>query len=66
MDDEGRKYTLSLDNKIIVLSKEEGARWCKAIQPVVDDYVERAKGKGLPGQEYVRTVRELIERHGGR
>jgi TRAP-type C4-dicarboxylate transport system substrate-binding protein len=66
MDDEARKYTLSLDNKLIVLSEEEEARWCKAIQPVVDAYIERAKGKGLAGQQYVETIRTLIKKHSER
>jgi TRAP-type C4-dicarboxylate transport system substrate-binding protein len=66
MDEEARKYTLSLDNKIIVLPDEEGARWCKTIQPVVDDYIERAKGKGFPGKEYVETIRTLIKKHSAR
>jgi TRAP-type C4-dicarboxylate transport system substrate-binding protein len=66
MDDEARKYTLSLDNKIIVLPEEEEARWCKAVQPVVDAYIKRAKGKGLPGQQYVETIRTLIKKHSER
>jgi TRAP-type C4-dicarboxylate transport system substrate-binding protein len=66
MDDEGRKYTLSLGNKIIVLPDEEGARWCKTIQSVIDDYIKRAKEKGLSGQQYVETIRTLIKKHNAR
>jgi len=65
-DKEGRKFSLSLGNKIIPLSKEEGARWDKAVRPVVDEYIERAGDRGLPGKEYVKTIRELIKKYGNR
>ena len=63
-DEEGRKFTLSLGNKIILLSEEESARWCKAVQPVIDEYIKRAENNGLPGREYVETIRELIKKYG--
>jgi TRAP-type C4-dicarboxylate transport system substrate-binding protein len=62
-DGEGRKFTLSLGNKIIPLSREESARWCKAVEPVVDEYINRAGTKGLPGKEYVKTLRELVKKY---
>jgi TRAP-type C4-dicarboxylate transport system substrate-binding protein len=62
-DEEGRKFTLSLGNKIIPLSKEESDRWCKAVQPVIDEYVRRVGRKGLPGKEYVETIKEFIEKY---
>ena len=65
-DEEGRKFTLSLGNKIVQLSKEETARWRKQIQPVIEDYVRRVGSKGLPGKEYVETIKELIKKRGGK
>ena len=62
-DEEGRKFTLSLGNKIISLSKDESARWCKAVQPVIDQYIKRIESKGLPGKEYVETIRDLIKKY---
>lgn len=62
-DEEGRKFTLSLGNKIIQLSKEESARWCKAVQPIINKYVRRIESKGLPGEEYVKTIRDLIKKY---
>ncbi|MFH1491203.1 MAG: TRAP transporter substrate-binding protein [Pseudomonadota bacterium] len=62
-DEAGRKFTLGLKNEIIPLSPEEGARWAEAIQPVIAEYVESAKGKGLPGQEYVDTLKALIKKY---
>lgn len=65
-DKEGRKFTLSLGNKIVQLSKEESGRWRKKIQPVIEDYVRRVGSKGLPGKEYVETIKELIKERGGK
>ncbi len=62
-DEEGRKFTLSLGNQIITLAKAESARWCESVQPVMDEYVGRVRSMGLPGQEYVETVRELIKKY---
>ena len=63
-DEEGRKFTLSLGNKIIPLSEEESARWRKAVHLVVDVYIRRAESKDLPGKEYVKTIRTLIKKYG--
>jgi TRAP-type transport system periplasmic protein len=62
-DEAGRSYTLKMGNKIIPLSDEENARWAKAIQPVISDYVKKAEGKGLPGKEYVKTLKALIKKY---
>ena len=62
-DEEGREFTLSLGNKIIQLSKEESDRWCQAVQPVINAYINRAASKELPGKEYVETIKELIEKY---
>ncbi len=65
-DEEGRKFTLSLGNKIVQLSKEETARWHKKTQPVIDDYVRRVESKWLPGKEYVEATKELTKKRGGK
>jgi len=59
-DEAGRAYTLSLGNEILELSDAETARWEKAVQPIMDDYVTAVQAKGLDGEAYVRTVKELI------
>lgn len=51
IDRAGREFTLKLGNKIISLSAAENERWAKAVQPILKDYVERMKAKGLPGEE---------------
>ena len=50
-DDEGRKFTLELGNEIIPMSDEENARWAKAVEPVIGEWVKQAskKGPACPG-----------------
>jgi TRAP-type C4-dicarboxylate transport system substrate-binding protein len=62
-DAKAKDYILKMGNEIIPLSKEENARLAKAVQPVVDEYVQAAEAKGLPGKEYVKTIRELIDNY---
>ena len=56
-DQEGRKYTLSLGNEIIPLSEEESARWRKAVEPVIKDYIANTPD----GDKYVEKIRELMK-----
>lgn len=62
-DDEGRKFTLSLGNKIIPLSEAENNLWAYQVRPVIDDYASVLEGKGLPGKEYIKFIREGIDKH---
>ena len=55
-DKEGREYTKSLGNQIITLSDEENARWRKAVEPVIDDFIAKTPNGG----EYVSKIRELM------
>ncbi len=61
-DQEGRKYTLSLGNKVASLSIQEEGRWADAVRPVIDSYVNGLTKKELPGKEYVETIYGLIGR----
>lgn len=60
-DEEGRKYTLERGNEIIPLSAEESARWAKAVEPVIGEWVKEASKKGLPAQEYVDFLKEAVK-----
>jgi TRAP-type C4-dicarboxylate transport system substrate-binding protein len=64
LDLEGRQYTLSLGNKVISLSKEENARWKKAVSPIIQDYIKTTDTKGLPGKSAVKEVESLIKKYG--
>ena len=46
IDKQGRDFTLKSGNKIIPLSKEEDARWAKAVKPILDEYVKNMKREG--------------------
>jgi hypothetical protein len=46
------------------LSKEENARWKKAVSPIIQDYIKTTDAKGLPGQQAVKEVDSLIKKYG--
>jgi len=58
----GRDFSLKLGNKIIPLPKEEDERWSKAVRPILDDYVNQMKGKGLPGAEALKFCLEQLKK----
>ena len=62
-DEKGREYTKSRGNKIIELTPQEAARWKEKVSPVIDDYINSAKRKGLPGKKYVDALYELIAQY---
>jgi TRAP-type transport system periplasmic protein len=64
LDQEGRQYSLSLGNKVIPLSKEENARWKKAVSPMIRDYIKNTDAKGLPGNKAVQEAQSLIKKNG--
>ncbi len=57
-DEEGRKYTESLGNKIISLSDDESAKWRKAVEPAINDFIANTPD----GQMYVDKIRELMKK----
>ena len=62
-DQEGLEFSKSLGNEVIELSPEESARWKKAVQPVIDDYIKDKTAKGLPAKEYVEFIQERIQEY---
>ena len=65
-DEEGRKFTLKLGNKIIPLSEAESKRWAKAAESVFEEYIKSAEKRGVPGREYVNFIKETIKKCAGR
>ncbi len=43
------------------LSKEEDARWAKAVSHLLDDYVAAMKAKGLPGDQALKFCLDFIK-----
>ena len=63
LDIEGRNYTQSLGNAIVPLTEAESKRWAERVQPIIDEYANAQKAKGLDGEKAVETIRALIEKH---
>ena len=62
-DIEGKGFSLGMGRKHIALSKEESARWAKAVKPVLDDYIKKTEANGLPGKEYIKYIKQRIKRY---
>jgi len=63
IDKSGKAFTLKLGNQIISLPKEEDQRWAKAVRPILDDYVNNMKGKGLPGNEALKFCTDYLKKN---
>jgi TRAP-type transport system periplasmic protein len=61
LDQEGKDLLLQKKGEIIKLSQEENARWTEKLRPILDDYVQRMKDKGLPGQEALDFCQEYLK-----
>jgi TRAP-type C4-dicarboxylate transport system substrate-binding protein len=61
IDASGKAFSQKQGGKVITLSKEEGERWVKAVQPVLNDYVTMAKSKGLPGDEVLKFALDYLK-----
>jgi TRAP-type transport system periplasmic protein len=61
---EGIQYGKKVGHKFIFITPEEGARWEKALKPLLDDYVKSMKAKSLPGEEALKYRTEIIEKYG--
>jgi len=55
----------SRGNTIIVLSEEEAARWRKATEPVVENWLKTTKDRGLDGQKLLDAARAAIKKYEG-
>lgn len=60
----GLQWTKQKKNvEIITLSAEEKARWLEKIKPLETQYVKTLNEKGLPGEEILKTVKELAQKY---
>lgn len=60
IDKAGSDFYQKLGGKITTLSKDEDARWAKAVQPMFDEYVKEKSAKGLPAQEALKFLRDRV------
>jgi TRAP-type transport system periplasmic protein len=52
-------------NNIYVLTQEEAARWRKATEPVIENWLKTTKERGLDGQKLLDDARAAIKKHEG-
>ena len=64
-DDEQRGIKLmeQFGREHIVLSKEETAEFSKALEPVVERWVDEVSKEGIDGRALVTKARKLIAKH---
>ncbi|MBA4416690.1 MAG: C4-dicarboxylate ABC transporter substrate-binding protein [Syntrophus sp. (in: bacteria)] len=62
-DEDGIKFIQKLGVKMLPQSKEEAARWAKAVKPLQEDYVNTMKSKGLPGSEALKFALDFIKKN---
>ena len=60
IDKAGKEFTAKLGNTIIPLSQDEDWRWTKAVKPILEDYYQSMKSKGLPGDEALKFCMETL------
>jgi len=58
---EGVAFLLQQGNSMIGIGPREAAKWVKAVQPVLEDYLETNKAKGLPGDEVLDYVSQRLK-----
>jgi TRAP-type C4-dicarboxylate transport system substrate-binding protein len=61
LDRSALEFVTKKGHKVIGLPMEEQERWVKAVRPLVDDYVNRMKAKGLPGDESLKFCLERLK-----
>jgi TRAP-type C4-dicarboxylate transport system substrate-binding protein len=63
MDDEVYVYLKKMGNTVVIVSKEEQAKTAAKMKPVFDEYVQRVKAKGLPGDEALKFCLDFLKTH---
>lgn len=63
MDKAGKAFAAGRGNQIVTLTPEENARWAKAVQPILDEYVKNMKEKGVPGAEALAFCQGFLKQN---
>jgi TRAP-type transport system periplasmic protein len=64
-DKEGIEYAVSKGAKVATVSKEEEATTAQKMKPLLDEYVVKMKGLGLPGEESMKFILDFIKKNPG-
>jgi len=59
----GLETTKAKGNQVISLSKQEDERWAGLVAPILGEYVQRMKGKGLPGDEALKFCQDWLKKN---
>jgi TRAP-type C4-dicarboxylate transport system substrate-binding protein len=59
----GIETTKAKGNQLIPLSKQEDERWAGLVAPILGNYVEKMKGKGLPGDEALKFCQDWLKKN---
>jgi TRAP-type C4-dicarboxylate transport system substrate-binding protein len=59
-DQEGYEFVADLGHPIYKLSPEEEAKAVEAVKPILDEYVKNTKEAGLPGDEVLKTLQDIV------
>jgi TRAP-type C4-dicarboxylate transport system substrate-binding protein len=54
IDKSGKAFTQKLGNQIVSLPAGENKKWEDAVKPILQDYLNNMKSKGLPGEEALK------------
>ncbi|RMG85906.1 MAG: C4-dicarboxylate ABC transporter substrate-binding protein [Candidatus Dadabacteria bacterium] len=64
IDEVGRtNYLENQGGHLVELAPEEAARWKKAVEPVIEEYVKEKEARGLPGRKAVEIIRGVLARY---
>lgn len=63
IDKGGIEFTKAKGNQVITLSKQEDERWAAMAQPILKEYVEAMKAKGLPGDEALKFCQDWLKKN---
>jgi TRAP-type transport system periplasmic protein len=63
IDKGGIEFTKAKGNQVIALSKQEDDRWAALALPILKEYVEAMKKKGLPGDEALKFCQDYIKKN---
>ncbi|MEW6423862.1 MAG: TRAP transporter substrate-binding protein [Bacillota bacterium] len=63
LDDAGVKFAKEKGVQFLTLSDQEKALWIERLKPLQDDWVKTLKEKGLPGEEILKTLKELADKY---
>ena len=59
----GIEATKAKGNQLIPLSKQEDERWAGLVAPILGEYVQKTKAKGLPGDEALKFCQDWLKKN---